>query len=62
MKLTIENGFAIIETCGMTIKFPADDMDGSDDRVEIRCGQGRVFVEKYHDGPLVSALEKYSGE
>lgn len=60
MKLRIEDGWAIVEACGLTLKFPATDDTMSDDRVEITCGGSRVFVERHDNGPLVSAIEHVS--
>jgi hypothetical protein len=58
MNLKIENGWTVIETCGMTLRFPAESDSMADDRVEISCGGSRLFVESHEDGPLVSAIEK----
>jgi hypothetical protein len=62
MKTTIRDGFCFIEACGLLLKFPATDDSMSDDRVEIRCGGSRVFVEYHDDGPCVGKVEYITNE
>ena len=60
MNLRIENGWVLIKACGLTLRFPHEEVSMADDRVEITCGGSRVYVESHDDGPLVSAIEKVS--
>lgn len=62
MKLEIINGWAIVQSGELVMKFPAEDDSGADDRIEIRCGSSRVFIESHDDGPLVSEIEKFKRE
>lgn len=57
MKLTIENGWAIIEAAGLTIRVPSESDSMADDRAEIICNGQRVYVESRDDGPLVTGPE-----
>lgn len=60
MTLRIENGWAIIEAAGMSIKVPAEFDSMADDRAEIYCNGVRIYVEAGKGGPVVSEPELVS--
>lgn len=60
MKLDIRNGFAHITVGEITVVAPADDYAGGDERLEIRLGDQRVFVEASDDGLSISAVERFT--
>jgi len=54
------NGWTTIRCGALEIVVPTTLDDGADERAEIRCNGSRVFVESHDDGPLVSAIERFT--
>lgn len=54
---TQDNGFTRIEACGLTFLLPTVEGSGTDDRVEIREGNERLWIE--HGGLLVTQVEQF---
>lgn len=67
MNMRIQNGWAIITAGSLEIRVPVDDLDGGDDRVEIRRYDHysrpdgtRLFVEPIDDTITATAPERFS--
>jgi hypothetical protein len=58
--ITARDGWLIIRVGQLELVVPAGLDAGQDERVEVRCNGSRLWVESHDDGPLVSAIEKYS--
>lgn len=61
MKITTQrDGFTRIEVSGLVLLMPTDDDSMGDDRIEIRCGGTRLWVEVVDDALHVSPSERFS--
>ena len=53
---TQTDGFTKIETAGMVILAPSDDSAGGDERIEIRVGNQRLWID---DALVATQIEKF---
>lgn len=59
-KIEFGDGFIVISCGELRVIVPASLDHGEDERAEIQCNGSRVFVESHDDGPLVSAIERFT--